>query len=502
MQILRFVDIDDKILLLSAMRVCRIWLHAARSLFWTSITVTNSQEAWQRCIHSIGFISSSSSSSSVLSFLPAADAVKRFYRPIPKPTVKYGEYIRSLDLMGIILLQGWNPIIECCPKLEDMSVYKCKFGQASYSSFKFAHPRQLLGLKTLSVAMTKLVSAQSLLPLLRSAPNIISLSLAGTNLDERELCDCIQYLKNLKSFSLGSEEAAHTPGASMAPGEGTYSGVRLALELAAYCKDLTGLDLVGTVSLSPLAFSGLISVDLTQETSDIDGEAVPAPSYRTLRRISLREASSHLSDGLHRTILTTPAAVSNLQSLTLNHAHTLSTSSLVDIVHAVAPTLEFLELSGLNIGDDAIIAVAENCEKLKQWRLIGLPFVQDFGGLVGGRPRGREQYLQDQAEAQQRNLQPKQCLSNLEVLSLHALPKLGEAKTAVMVEAFGQVDENEERIVLLGCRKIKHLHLIQCPMLGEDVAMKLLENWPIQRFIYKGEMSEKQRTVGVRKYDS
>ncbi|KAJ3329718.1 Aspartate aminotransferase, mitochondrial [Blyttiomyces sp. JEL0837] len=106
-----------------------------------------------------------------------------------------------------------------------------------------------------------------------------------------------------------------------------------------------------------------------------------------LRRLTLRAATPHLPNRVHRLVLTDPAAISHLTSLTLSDAHSVTDTTMVHIARACGTTLQFLELERMNLSDLGVRGVSRFCRALRTLRLVSVAGVSDLAAVVAGRVR-------------------------------------------------------------------------------------------------------------------
>ncbi|KAJ3004514.1 UNVERIFIED_CONTAM: hypothetical protein HDU68_005042, partial [Siphonaria sp. JEL0065] len=264
------------------------------------------------------------------------------------------------------------------------------------------HDICLPNLETLKITWSPDLHIDTLLTIGFHARNLTSLSLAGIHtLLEADLCKILQYLPDLTDLKLGDQRSTRAAFSS-SRGLGTFHGTLLATELTMWNKKLVYLDLHGLVNLNAVAFAGLIMV--ANPVSDSNGaigqtESLPAdlnalpevpvtdvvPSRNNrLSRLCLHSCTSHIEDSVLHTTLTSPLAVSNITHFAISEAHTLTDASFIDIMRALAKTVQDLQVGpGLNINELAVSSIGQFCTGLKVLSVSGLAKASDIGHFVG-----------------------------------------------------------------------------------------------------------------------
>ncbi|KAJ3411569.1 aspartate transaminase aat1 [Chytridiales sp. JEL 0842] len=351
----------------------------------------------------------------------------------------------------------------------------------------------------MSIRFCSQMSPAALEHLLTHCPNIENLTLAGNCFDEMTICSLLQCTSTIRVLHLGDEESVKAPLAS-ARGLGTMKANYLSVVIAMHCRHLKELALVGTHSLSNIALAALVLVSDPIETSSEmkrrrrrssastpptspTSETSSPPSspirskvfemntakfgrFHRLEKLTLKSATSHIPDDIHRLILADPACGSSLRCLSLDTAHMLTDATLVAILNTCKNTLKGLELRQVNISDEGIEAGLTLCANLENLKLSGAPRIENLKSIFGG---------------------PEERLSKLQVVELSDMSGLQEPEPSVEEVQEGQ-QGSEEWLALaempsptlanlfsfsVGCRQLKEIRVEGCAKVTEMVVFKM-----------------------------
>ncbi|KAJ3117240.1 aspartate transaminase aat1 [Physocladia obscura] len=265
---------------------------------------------------------------------------------------------------------------------------------------------RLQNLKSLKISWSPDLSIESLTVLVRNAPNLESVSLAGIHtLTERDICNIVKALPLLTKLHLGDLRSTRAPFSS-SRGVGVFRGSELALTLAEHSTNLTSLELHGLMNLQPIAFAALLTVPqpppppLETIFSESESESEQPPvqtnqhdnnsnSRRQMRlsHIGLHSSTGNIDTPIFLETLTSPLVISHITSFSISEAHTLTDSSFIIIIQAMSKTLQHLELGpSLNLSDFGVLAIGQFCcANLVSLTCVGLTKCRDVANFVGHR---------------------------------------------------------------------------------------------------------------------
>jgi hypothetical protein len=486
-------------------------------MYWSDIAVT--EREWNAFDHSAlckhKDVKAPASTSSVLQilqqFLPSTILRNLVYGNLhlnrPTNSVNYARLIKILRLSGIstpISATAWKSMVHSLSTLEEIVLEGNITVMADTMAFKLgakSTDATLPCLRTLSMSNCANTPTVAVRYLLHNAPNLAELHLAGNSYDELSLCSLIECTSNIEVLSLGSENSAKVPFAS-STGLGKVKGNFLAIIIASFCKKLRELKLGGTYSLSSIAFAALVVVsepiyDSSEDMKLYHTSGLPFDRDATLEslrrstlgakpdlgrlcrleKLALYSATTHFSDDIHRVILSDPTCCSNLRSLTLADAHSITNHTLASIIHHCMGTLNNLELIRLNITDDGLAACLDHGEHIQVMNLRGLPKVENLATIIGG--EGALPSLISLELREMLNLREGVAEGGEEEATANITDEVTDSTETLVDDGDGVNRSTSTPFSFrVGCKNLLRLNIYDCPKIDDQMLVKFEKALP------------------------
>jgi hypothetical protein len=303
------------------------------------------------------------------------------------------------------------------------------------------------------------------LQICKKSARLEKLSIMGCNYNEDDMCEMILSTPWLREIKLGSHA-----GASLTT-SGSAGGDRFAQVVSENCPNLVSADLTGIISMTD---------DGWKQFMNACGPKLEKLCVRRAMQISL--------EGLQMVSM-----CSRLTKLTIANVPHLNDPILIQILDAIGPQLQFLQLESLEITNDTLEAVAKTCTQLIQLRIYSCNQLQSLNSIFYAPQLGFLRYLVlHNCRDLEADLECDYQDPSTVPVDSSTLPPVTKIKY-VSPESFSPITPCIDATELVHepcCLKVylKHLEIVDCPLLSEDaIDLMLTHSQRLTRFVYVGE---------------